>query len=121
MWNKTTNVMLYVENVIEEKIFWNNIGFEVFNEEEIMGYLKFDMQPSKESNIIFTVFSKKFIKAFSPEVLNNVPSILFSTHSIHELHQKIKKYTQVSDIHEAPFLNFNFSSPSGIYFAVKGV
>ncbi len=122
MWNNTVNIMLYVEDVQAEKKFWNDIGFEILSEEVLMGYLKFDMRVNLTSQTIFTVFDKAFIAKVSPEVVNNVASVLFETSDIHLLHNRISQFTSnISEINTQPFLNFNFSSPSGIYFAVKGV
>lgn len=122
MWNSTVNIMLYVDNVANEKKFWRDIGFEILNEEIVMGYSKFDMRVNFASNTIFTVFDKTFIQQISPEVADNVASVLFETSDINLLHAHISQFTNdISEINEQPFLNFNFRSPSGIYFAVKGV
>lgn len=47
MFNETVNIMLYVHNPEEEKIFWKAIGFEIFNEIDVMGYHQFNMKSSK--------------------------------------------------------------------------
>lgn len=87
-----------------------------------MDYLTFDMKPSKYSNTTFTVFEKKFIKTVSPEVLNNVPSVLLESDNLEELHKLVSKHTEfTSEIQKVPFLNFNFKSPRGIHFSAKGV
>lgn len=115
------NIMLYVDDVAKEKAFWNAIGFNIITSSEMMGFETFDMTQHEESSIILTVFDKEFIRQFSPEVLNNVPSILFETDDIYALHEKVAAHTNTcSPVQSEPFLTFNFASPSGIYFAVKG-
>lgn len=120
MFNETVNIMLYVNNPEEEKIFWKAIGFEIFNEIDVMGYHQFNMKSSKNSTLVFTIFNKEFIEKVSPEVANHIPSVLFETENIYELREKVAQYTDTASLVKTdPFLNFNFSSPSGIFFAVK--
>lgn len=119
--NKNVNMMLYVNDVVAEKNFWEAVGFTIFDVVETMRYLSFSMKPTADSHTTFTVFDKKFIEQVSPEVANNVPSVLFETDDIETLQLKIASLTETtSAISEVLFKNFNFSSPSGIYFAVKG-
>lgn len=48
------------------------------------------------------------------------PSILFETDNIEALHARVLAVTNTaSAIHDEPFRNFNFASPSGQYFAVR--
>ena len=37
MFSQNTGIMLYVDDVAAERNFWSAIGFEVFNQSEIMG------------------------------------------------------------------------------------
>lgn len=122
MFSKSFNIMLYVADVAAEKHFWSAIGFEIFNETTIMGFDSFDMKPSQDSTVSFTVYAADFIKQVSPEVLDCKPSILFETQDIEALHARLVKETKTtSDIRLEPFPNFNFANPSGHYFAVKGI
>lgn len=122
MFSENLNIMLYVEDVLKEREFWKNICFFVEKEEYIMDFPFFNMKTSENSNTNFTVYSKEFIKMVSPEVLNNIPSILFESSDIENLHKRVLEFSEVvSDLNKEPFLNFNFKSPSGIFFAVKGI
>lgn len=122
MFSKQVGVMLYVDDVLQEKSFWQAVGFHILSSSQIMGYDTFEMVSQEDSTIIFTVFDKLFIKKVSPEVLHNVPSILFHTPNIEQLHERIRQQTStVSALSEQPFKHFNFSSPSGIYFAVRAL
>lgn len=121
MFSKNMSLMLYVDDVAAEKKFWEAIGFDILSESEMMGFATFDMKSHADSSTTITVFAKEFIRQVSPEVLNNQPSILFETDDIAGLHARVTAATDTaSPIQELPFVNFNFASPSGQYYAVKG-
>lgn len=118
---KEFGLMLYVDDVSAEKAFWSAAGFTILNESEMMGFETFDMKPHPESTTTITVYANAFIRQVSPEVIDMKPSILFESDDIHTLQAKIAKLTDTcSPVNEEPFPNFNFASPSGLYFAVKG-
>lgn len=122
MLSKNVGVMLYVDDVAAERAFWSAIGFEIVAESEMMGFETFDMKPSLDSSVTLTVFARDFIRQVSPEVVDNQPSLLFESEDIEALHARVVAVTDTaSDIHLEPFKNFNFASPSGQYFAVKGL
>ncbi|MFI3150358.1 glyoxalase [Streptococcus suis] len=122
MFNKELGLMLYVDDVAAEKSFWSAAGFVVENEAEMMGFETFDMKSHADATTTITVYAKEFIAQVSPEVLDNVPSVLFETSDIAGLQERIAGLTDTcSPVNEQPFPNFNFACPSGIYFAVKGV
>lgn len=120
--SKNLGLQLYVEDVLKEKEFYQAIGFEIITVDEMMGYEYVTLKTCAESSVLFTIFSKDFIKQVSPEVLDMTPSILFETNDILALHQRVSKVSQhCSQINDKPFPNFNFKTPSGMYFAVKEV
>ncbi len=119
--SKDLGLMLYVNDVKKEKEFWSAAGFEIVDEQEMMGYIYFTMKTNVNSTTSITVYDKEFIRQVSPEVIDMVPSILFETDDIETLQKKISALTDTcSEINEQPFPNFNFACPSGMYFAVKG-
>lgn len=119
---KNLGLMLYVDDVQTEKTFWSAAGFVIVNESKMMGFDTFDMKPHAEATVTITVFAKEFIAQVSPEVLSNVPSVLFEVEEIEALQTRISELTETcSPIAETPFKTFHFASPSGIYFAVKEV
>lgn len=121
MFTQNLGVMLYVDDVTAEKAFWLAAGFVITAESEMMGGETFDMKSHAASTMTITVYAKDVIAQVSPEVLDNVPSILFETDDIETLQAKIAELTDTcSPVNDQPFPNFNFSSPSGIYFAVRG-
>ena len=121
MFSKTLGVMLYVDDVAAEKAFWSAAGFVILSESEMMGFETFDMKPHADSTTSLTVYAKEFIRQVSPEVIDMQPSILFETEDIEELQARIAGLTDTcSPVNVEPFPNFNFASPSGQYYAVKG-
>ena len=121
MFSKNLGVMLYVDDVAAEKSFWSAAGFTILSESEMMGFETFDMQPHADSTATFTVYAKEFIRQVSPEVIDMQPSVLFETEDIEGLQARIAGLTDTcSPVNVEPFPNFNFASPSGQYYAVKG-
>ena len=121
MFTKEFGLMLYVEDVAAEKAFWKAAGFTILNEAEMMGFETFDMKPHAEASTTITVYAKEFIRQVSPEVVDMIPSVLFESNDIQALQERIAALTDTcSPVNAEPFPNFNFASPSGHYFAVKG-
>ncbi|WP_373713176.1 glyoxalase [Streptococcus sp.] len=121
MFSKNLGVMLYVDDVAAEKVFWEAVGFDIVAESEVMGFETFDMKSHADSTATFTVYAKEFIRQVSPQVIDMQPSVLFETEDIEGLHARVAAETDtVSAIQDQPFKNFNFASPSGQYYAVKG-
>lgn len=121
MFSKNLGVMLYVDDVAAEKVFWKAVGFDIVAESEVMGFETFDMKPHADSTATFTVYAKEFIRQVSPEVIDMQPSILFETEDIEGLQVRIAGLTDTcSPVNAEPFPNFNFASPNGQYYAVKG-
>ena len=122
MFSQNTGIMHYVDDVAMERDFWSAIGFEVFNQSEIMGFETFEMKPHTDSTLTFTVYAKDFIRQVSPEVVDMKPSLLFESANLHALHERLAAVTDTtSPINTQPFPNFNFANSSGHYFAVKGI
>ena len=122
MFSQNTGIMFYVEDVAPERDFQSVIGFEVFNQSEIMGFETFEMKPHTDSILTFTVYAKDFIRQVSPEVVDMKPSLLFESADLCSLHERIAAVTETtSSINTQPFPHFNFANPSGHYFAVRGI
>ena len=119
MFSQNTGIMLYIDDVAAERDFWSAIGFEVFNQSEIMGFETFEMKPHTDSTLNFTVYAKDFIRQVSPEVVDMKPSLLLESADLHERIASVTDTT--SPISTQPFPHFNFANPSGHYFAVRGI
>ena len=121
MFTKEFGLMLYVEDIAAEKAFQKAAGLTILNEAEMMGFETFDMNPRAEASTTITVYAKEFIRQVSPEVVDMTPSVLFESNDIQALQERIAALTGTcSPVNAEPFPNFNFASPSGHYFAVKG-
>ena len=122
MFSQNTGIMLYVDDVAVERDFWSAIGFEVFNQPEIMEFETFEMKPHADSTLTFTIYAKDFIRQVSLEVVDMKPSLLFESADLHGLHKRLAAVTDTtSSINTQPFPNFNFANSSGHYFAVRGI
>ena len=119
MLTSPTAVMLYVDDVPAERAFWETIGAHIIADDELGGAPTFTFTPD-DGGTHFTVYAKDFIRQVSPEVADHVPSVLFTSNDLPALHARISEQIDtVGDIVDQPFENFNFASPSGIYFAVR--
>lgn len=113
---KSVRVMLYVEDVDQCVQFWlDYVDAKIAATSTL---------PDGSQNVVLTVapevelsfFSKEFIKTFSPEVVENVPSLMFFTDRFRDLHAKIPNAGDISD--QQGTLTFNFADPEGHYFVV---
>ena len=103
MFNKELGLMLYVDDVAAEKSFWSAAGFVIENEAEMMGFETFDMKSHADATTTITVYAKEFIAQVSPEVLDNVPSVLFETSDIAGLQERIAGLTATcSPVNDQP-------------------
>ncbi|MGT2928683.1 glyoxalase [Streptococcus dentasini] len=122
MLNKEVEIMLYVDDVAAEKEFWQAIGCKIVSQSRIQGFETFSMRPTMDSAALFTIYDKEYIRQVSPELVDNQPSLLFESEELLQLHAKISELTeQISPLQTEPFPSFNFASPSGHYYAVKGI
>ncbi len=116
----STTIMLYVNDVTTSAEFWEK-GFNITRKETLDlpdNYLSviLELQPALQLQL----FDKEFIKKYSPEVLNNTPSLLFATESLDQLHASLKMVSpMVSDIsEETGTRQFYFSDNNDYFFAV---
>lgn len=115
MINKT-RVMLYVDDVEKISEFWVDY-FQAKIESKIDlpdDSQTIDLQVTQEFQL--SLFEKEFIKKYSPEVLGNVPSIMFFADNFQELHSKIPNAGEI--IENAGVNTFNFADPEGNYFVI---
>ncbi|MCW0927781.1 MULTISPECIES: VOC family protein [Weissella] len=75
--NNDVEVMLYVSDVNREADFWVSLGF-VERDRQDMGETEMvQVAPSEDGAFALNIFDREFIKENSPEVVDNVPSIMF--------------------------------------------
>ncbi|MFN8649710.1 glyoxalase [Streptococcus sp.] len=85
MFSKNLDVMLCVNDVAAEKVFWEAVGFDIVAESEVMGFETFDM---KSASWTFSTAFTSLCKIYSASSTTHKvrermrPSILFETEDI---------------------------------------
>ncbi len=117
MFQSELAIMLYVENINDALAFWQGIGFVG----QIIDDNSATIKPAADSQVTLNLYAKAFIREVSPEVVDNVPSLMFQANEFDALHAKVTAVSDaVGEIVEAPGLGrvFNFADPDGHYYAV---
>lgn len=111
-----TRVMLYVDDVERISNFWvNDFGAELTEQIELPEGFKgvvLTISPGTELEL----FAKEFIRKYSPEVLENVPSLMFFSENFEELYNRLENTGEI--IVNNGVSTFNFQDPEGNYFVV---
>ena len=122
MFKKLQSVMVYVDDVEAAKEFWTTKFDFVVKEtielpEDFKGY---DFAPNDDAETSMTLFSKDFIRKYSPELSLETPSLMFEVENIESLYEKSKtRGVEVGELVEIPGTKtFNFQDGQGNYFAV---
>lgn len=118
--NSDVEVMLYVSNLEQEAAFWQEIGFvERDRQEDVM----VQVAPNDESGFALNLFSLAFIQENTPEVANNVPSIMFHSDEIDDLYAKMQAASvEVGELVEMGLQKvFSFNNTDGLSFTVSGI
>lgn len=86
--------------------------------QSVMGY---EIAPDESVETTMTLFSKDFIKKYSPEVSLGLPSLMFEVEEIEKLYEVCKNNgVKVGELVEIPGVKtFNFQDGQGNYFAVS--
>ncbi|MFC6261783.1 VOC family protein [Levilactobacillus fujinensis] len=114
-----TRIMLYVTDVDRTVRFWQT--YFALPVAETMSL------PDGSQNVVLTLnagtelslFARSFIATYSPEVLNNVPSLMLFGERFEELHDELPGATEIVD--DNGQRAFGFPDPDGTYFAVGQV
>ena len=121
--NNEVEVMLYVTDVEREAKFWQSVGF-VERDRQDMGTTEMvQMAPSEDGAFAFNIFDLAFIKENSPEVADNVPSVMLYSDDIETLYEKMQSLgIETGELVEMGLQKvFNFANPDGLYFGVSGI
>ncbi|MGO2939667.1 MAG: hypothetical protein ACTIDA_03865 [Pseudolactococcus laudensis] len=117
MFQSELAIMLYVENINDALNFWQGIGFVG---QKIDGNAA-TIKPAADSQVTVNLYAKAFIREVSPEVVDNVASLMFQSNDFDALHAKVTEVSDaVGEIVVAPGLGrvFNFADPDCHYYAV---
>lgn len=109
--NNDVEVMLYVTDVDREAKFWQSVGFVECDRQDMGTTEMVQMAPSEDGAFAFNIFDLTFIKENSPEVADNVPSVMLHSDDI-ETGELVEMGLQKV---------FNFANPDGLYFGVSGI
>ncbi|MFC6181677.1 VOC family protein [Lactiplantibacillus daowaiensis] len=111
-----TRVMLYVEDVDQSVKFWqDNFAAKVTEVNKLPDDFK-NLVLTLSSQVELAFFPRAFIATYSPEVLNNTPSLMFFSDDFKGLHARLKTAGEIVDNNGT--LTFNFADPEGNYFVV---
>ncbi|MGG0655313.1 VOC family protein [Rummeliibacillus pycnus] len=122
MISKVGQIMLYVNNQDEAKVFWTEkVGFSVISEEDNgQGMRWIEIAPTKEADTSVILHNKELIAKLQPELNLGTPSLMFFTEKLDNLYSDlVKKNVTVGEIVNMPSGRvFNFADSENNYFAV---
>lgn len=121
--NNDVEVMLYVTDVDREAKFWQSVGFVERDRQDMGATEMVQMAPSEDGAFAFNIFDLMFIKENSPEVADNVPSVMLHSDDIETLYEKMQSLgIETGELVEMGLQKvFNFANPDGLYFGVSGI
>ena len=94
--NNDVEVMLYVTDVDREAKFWQSVGFVERDRQDMGATEMVQMAPSEDGAFAFNIFDLTFIKENSPEVADNVPSVMLHSDDIETLYEEIGRRNLVN-------------------------
>ncbi|GIN86314.1 lactoylglutathione lyase [Heyndrickxia sporothermodurans] len=122
MINKVGQIMIYVNNQDESVKFWTEkVGFIVVSEENNgQGMRWIEIAPSKDAETSLVLHNKELIAKMQPELNLHIPSLMFFTDNLDQLHQDLleKKITVGQIVNMPSGRVFNFADNEENYFAV---
>jgi len=116
-------VMLYVRNVdLIAKFFEDALGATLIKETKMIDG-SFEIKLSVLDQVNINLYDVEFIREYSPSVSLEMPSMMFLTNDVRDLHDQIEMYANtISEISaQGDQLVFNFSDPEDHYYAVGSI
>ncbi|APX71353.1 hypothetical protein M5C72_11390 [Companilactobacillus allii] len=113
-------VMLYVRNVdLIARFFEDALGATLIKETEMID-TSTEIKLSVLDQVNINLYDVEFIREYSPMVSLEMPSLMFLTNDIREVHDRIEMFANtISEIStQGDQLVFNFSDPEDHHFAV---
>lgn len=113
------STQLYVADVEKNADFFKKIGFAEISRQNIAGKEMITLAPEAAGNARLQLWNIDVIKKMSPEVADNVPSLLFEVSDITTWHERVAAGTsttsRISRMGKRQV--FNFAIPNGNYFS----
>ncbi|TGD21329.1 glyoxalase [Companilactobacillus suantsaicola] len=111
-----TRIMLYVDSVDMSVEFWTEeFGGQVVARQTLNGGYQ-NVIVAVSSEVELSIFPRDYIRVYSPEVDETVPSLMFFSDNFDRLHDDILSAGEISEVNGV--LTFNFMDPEGNYFVV---
>ncbi len=112
-----TRIMLYVDDVAANSQFWqSNLNAKLVSSNALPDGSQNEILAVSDE-VEFSLFSKAFIKKYSPEVLGTTgPSLMIFRDDFEALHAKLKSAGDIADV--GGQLTFNFQDPDGNYYVI---
>lgn len=109
-----TRVMIYTDKMAETIDFWlEEVGAKFVERLPLPGGFEGKVLRLNDSNEL-AFFPKAFIEKYSPEVADNVPSLMFFVDDFEGYYERIS--TRGDIFVNGDTRTFNFSTPDGLYF-----
>ncbi|MFC6175390.1 VOC family protein [Companilactobacillus huachuanensis] len=111
-----TRIMIYVEDVDMSVAFWTDeFGAQVVARQTLNGGYQ-NVIVGISSEVELSIFPRDYIRIYSPEVAENVPSLMFFSKDFDKLHDELLDAGEITEVNGV--LTFNFTDPEGNYFVV---
>ena len=109
-----TQIMIYSTKMDETIQFWlNEVGVQLIETMPLAeGFEAKVLSLNDTSELVY--FPKAFIEKYSPEVADNVPSLMFFVDDFEAYYDRISTRGEIFD--NGGRRTFNFSTPDGLYF-----
>jgi len=118
---KGLEIMLYVNDVAGEAAFWQEGLDGTIVSQQTMPDDSLQVTLELFESVHLVLFDRKFIEEVSPEVVDNVPSLLLNVSNLDDYYTRLQKLSpKVNPIMEQGGKRlFNFADPEENYFVLS--
>ncbi|MDT2612900.1 VOC family protein [Enterococcus dongliensis] len=118
---KGIEIMLYVDDVATCAAFWQEgLDGKILSQQTMIDD---SLQVTIElfDAVQLVLFERRFIEKYSPEVLDNFPSLLLKVADLTAYHERLQKISPKVNpiVEQAGRRLFNFSDPENNYFVLS--
>lgn len=118
---KAIEIMLYVNDVAGAAAFWQEGLDGKIISQQTMPDDSLQVTVELFESVHLVLFDRKFIEEVSPEVVDNVPSLLLKVADLDSYHERLQKLSpNVNPLMEQGEKRlFNFADPENNYFVLS--